>query len=105
MHGDDDFLPIPDRWRIGIPGDYVQNVRGSLIDPYNQNLLKGDYPIIGQDIFFNATLTSDTLVEFRRLPVPSGVSSLRPGSTDFFGQGDQYLHQSEFHPVAQPVSG
>lgn len=84
-----DFLPLPDRWRIGIPGGYVQNVQGHWHDPYNQNVLKGDYPIWGQDKFLNVTLTSDTLVEYRRLPVPSGVSSLRPGSLDFFGGGDQ----------------
>ncbi len=96
QRGDADFLPIPDRWRIGIPGDYVQNVRGRFIDPYNQNVLKGDYPIFGQDKFFNVTLTSDTLTEFRRLPVPSGVSSLKPGSFDFFGQGDQFFVNQNF---------
>jgi hypothetical protein len=86
-----DFLPVPDRWRIGIPGDYVQNVRGNPFDPYNQNIYKGDYPIIGQDKFLILTGTSDTLFEARRLPVPSGVSSIRPGSFPFFGVGRQQL--------------
>ncbi len=88
---DDNFLPLPDRWRIGVPPDYVQNVRGRAIDPYNQNVLKGDYPIWGQDKFFVLTLVSDTLFEWRRLPVPSGVSTLRPGSFDFFGVGRQFF--------------
>jgi hypothetical protein len=90
-----DFVPIPDRWRIGIPGGYVQNVQGRWFDPYSQNLLKGDYPIIGQDKFFVVTLTSDSLIEARRLPTPSGVSSLHPGSLDFFGSGEQlFLNQN-----------
>lgn len=85
-----DFLPLPDRWRIGIPPGYVQNVQGNIYDPYNQNVLKGDYPIFGQNIFLNVTVTSDTLFEARSLPVPSGVSSLDPNSLDFFGMGEQY---------------
>lgn len=91
-----DFLPLPDRWRIGLPPDYIQNVRGRPLDPYNLNVLKGDYPILGQDKFFIATLTSDTLFEARRLPVPSGVSALRPDSIEFFGQGDQLFANQNF---------
>jgi hypothetical protein len=30
------FEPVLDRWRIG----YKRNI----VDPYNQNILKGDYP-------------------------------------------------------------
>jgi hypothetical protein len=87
-----DFVPVPDRWRIGIPGDYIQNTRNdSIFNSYHQNVLKGDYPIIGQDIFLNLTVTSDTLFEARSLPVGSGVSAARPGSRDFFGEGDQRL--------------
>jgi hypothetical protein len=92
----EDFLPIPDRWRIGLPPDYIQNIRGRAVDPYNLNVLKGDYPIFGQDKFLITTLTSDTLLEARRLPVPSGVSSIRPGSLDFFGEGDQFFASQNF---------
>ena len=91
-----DFLPVPDRWRIGLPPGYSQNVRGSAFDPYDQNVLKGDYPIVGQDIFLVVTATSDTLFEARRLPVPSGVSTLKPGQFDFFGSGEQALINQNF---------
>jgi len=86
-----DFLPVPDRWRIGIPGDYTDATRGSPVDPYRQNVLKGDYPILDQNKFLIVTVTSDTLVEARKTPTPSGVSTLRPGSFDFFGHGDSQL--------------
>jgi hypothetical protein len=89
----DDFIPIPDRWRIGFPTGYRDNVGGfgHIWDPYNQNVLKGDYPIIGNDIFLNLTGTSDTLFEARRLPTPSGVSAREPNSIDFFGSGRQFF--------------
>ena len=63
----DDFMPIPDRWRIGFPTGYRNNVGGfgHIWDPYNQNVLKGDYPIIGNDTFMVLTGTSDTLVDAR----------------------------------------
>jgi hypothetical protein len=88
-----DFLPIPDRWRIGFPADYRQNVLNeSLLNPYKQNVLKGDYPVFGtQDVFFSLTVTSDTLFEARQLPVPSGVSTVRPDNFTFFGSGRQAL--------------
>lgn len=85
------FLPIPDRWRIGFDGDYVQNARGSIWNPYRQNVLKGDYPILDQDKFLILTFVSDTLFEARRLPVPSGVSAKDPGSFAFFGSGHQQV--------------
>lgn len=84
-----DFLPITDRWRIGLPPNYVQNSRGNILDPYGQNVLKGDYALPGtQDIFTVIGLTSDTLVEARRAPTPSGGSAISPGKLDFFGGGD-----------------
>lgn len=87
-----DFYPVPDRWRVGLPPDYVQNVRNNtVLNPYRQNVLKGDYPVIGQDTFLVTTLVSDTLFEARRLPVPSGVSSRNPLDFEFFGQGHQQV--------------
>jgi len=88
-----DFLPLPDRWRIGVPGNYVLNVKskGRYFDPYNQNVLKGDYPIFEDDKFLVVTLISDTILEYRKLPIPSGVSTADANRVDFFGFGDQYL--------------
>ena len=93
-----DFLPTPDRWRVGIPGDYIQNTRSNtLFDPYSQNVLKGDYALPGtQDRFFILTATSDTLIEARRVPTPSGVSTRDPGSFGFFGRGESQLIQQNF---------
>ena len=82
------FIPIRDRWRIGYTG--------GLLDPYAQNLLKGDYPIIGQDIFFNFIGVSDSLFEARKLPTAQGVSRERAGSAEFFGEGRQLFFNQNF---------
>jgi hypothetical protein len=99
-----DFVPIPDRWRIGLPhwnryGRPVKDVPftpGRWWDPYNQNVLKGDYPIFGQDIFLSLSAISDSLLELRRIPLPSNVSAARPGSDEFFGKGDQLFFNQNF---------
>ncbi|HJR61909.1 MAG TPA: carboxypeptidase-like regulatory domain-containing protein [Vicinamibacterales bacterium] len=93
-----DFIPVRDRWRIDFPawqryppeqpGEYPY-VRGRGLDPYDQNVLKGDLPIAGQNLFLVLTATSETPVEFRTLPTPSGVSAERPGSEEFFGGYEQ----------------
>lgn len=91
-----DFVPVLDRWRLGFP-DWnryerpleAPYVKGRWWDPYNQNVLKGDYPIIGQRYFLNVSAISDSLLELRRIPLPSNVSAAEPGRTEFFGTGDQ----------------
>ncbi|MGA7615250.1 MAG: hypothetical protein WBX15_08715 [Thermoanaerobaculia bacterium] len=86
----EDYQAFPDRWRITPPTDYDLLVHPrSKLDPYNQNILKGDKPIIGQEIFLDLTGISDTLVEGRKVPTGSTVSARNPGSIDFFGEGDQ----------------
>ena len=90
------FMRIPDRWnlpmpdwdRYGIGGDYPY-VANRWYDPYNTNVLKGDRPIIGRRTFFTFIGVSDSLLEGRNLPTPSGVSTSRPGSEAFFGRGGQ----------------
>lgn len=109
-------LAVPDRWRIGWPrwdrygraanddpilmnsfGGDSPFTLGHPLNPYDQNVLKGDYPIAGDDIFINLTAVSDTLVNFRRLPTPSGVSAGGPGRFDFFGDGKQsFVSQTVF---------
>ena len=101
----EDFIPIPDRWRIGfpewnryslgVPGEYPYRI-GHWWDPYDQNVLKGDYPIIGDHTFLDLTGVSDTDWEFKRLPVASGVSTQTPNSPNFFGSGDENSVQQNF---------
>ncbi|MGC2185209.1 MAG: carboxypeptidase regulatory-like domain-containing protein [Terriglobales bacterium] len=92
------FSPQPDRWDTAMPEwrRYEQQhdvpyVKGHWYDPFNRNRLKGDYPIFGQRWFFNFTGTSETAVDGRRVPLPSGVDTERPDSGDFFGRGEQAL--------------
>ena len=85
----EDFLPVPDRWRIGFP-DWQRYARGRLIDPYGQNVLKADYPVFGQKTFLNFLALSDSIGEARRVPLPSNVGSQGPGSEEFFGRGEQW---------------
>lgn len=87
--------PLPHRWDIQ-PPPHELNVKGHLYDPYNQNLLKGDYPVFGEDIFFIFTGVSDTNVEAKKLPVPSGVSAAGAGRTPFFGNGNLQAVQQNF---------
>ena len=85
-------VPKPDRWRYGFPYD-SRHEHGRLRDPYHQNWLKGDYPIIGNNIFTVMTLDSTSVFFGRRVPSPSNVSAARPGSRDFFGRGEQFQYQ------------
>jgi len=82
-------IPMPEWGRYDRPGEFPYVQGGHWFDPFNQNRLKGDRPIIGQQTFFNFTGTSATAVDFRRLPVPSNVASANPGSAEFFGKGGQ----------------
>ena len=61
-------------------------VRNRGFDPYDQNVLKGDLPIVGDDIFMVLTAISETPFEYRAVPTPSGVSAERP-RIRFFGNG------------------
>ncbi|HEV7799362.1 MAG TPA: carboxypeptidase-like regulatory domain-containing protein [Pyrinomonadaceae bacterium] len=90
-----------DRWRIGFPeydrygdraarGRDIPFKRGRWWDPYNQSVLKGDYPIKGNKLFMILSAVSSTGVEQRRAPTPSDVSSDEAGSGEFFGQPEQF---------------
>ena len=87
------FEPFPDRWAIR-PPPYVVNEPGRPLDPYRQNVLKGDYPIIGDDIFLKLTFTDRLLVEGRRLPTPAGITGADPDNAAFFGDGEQLFLQN-----------
>lgn len=89
-----------DRWRLGFPeydrygdraarGRDIPFKRGRWWDPYNQSVLKGDYPIHGNKLFMILSAVSTTTVEQRRAPTPSDASTDEPGSAEFFGQPEQ----------------
>jgi hypothetical protein len=91
----------PDRWRLTFPeydrygdrgarGRDIPFKRGRWWDPYNQNVLKGDYPIKGDKLFMILSAVSSTNVEQRRAPTPSDVSSVDPLSAEFFGRPEQF---------------
>lgn len=57
--------PEADRWRLMDPTGGVRP-RNPLYDPYNPNVLKGDFPLVGDKIFFAATATLDSVFDLRR---------------------------------------
>ena len=83
-----DYQPVPSRWNVAFPDD-PRIVKGRAIDPYNQNVLKGDKPVSGDDVFLVLTGVLDVPAELRRQPVGSGVSTADPGELEFFGRGRQ----------------
>jgi hypothetical protein len=101
--GNAEYETIEDRWRIGFPEwdrygaghprvfDYPYQP-GRWYDPYRQNVIKGDYPIIGQHTFFVFTGTNSTLFEGRMIPTATTPfeSTLRPFTTEFFGRSGQF---------------
>ncbi len=96
----DVFNAVPNRWALSQPdyrrysqkGEYLY-VKPHWYDPFNRNRLKGDEPIwpelFGQQVFLNITASSETFFDGRRVPSPSGVSAAEPGSSGFFGRGEQ----------------
>ena len=85
------FIPMPDRWRSIVPPPYEINKKSKKYDPYNQNILKGDYPIWGQNTFFIFTATTESFTEFAHVPTPSGISTFNPLSMDFFADGEKFF--------------
>lgn len=96
--------PITDRWHIQ-PPPYEINEPGHWWDPFHQNILKGDYPVLGQNTFFIFTGVSETLVEGRSLPTPSGASASGAGKFDFFGSGKQLAVLQYFKPSFELYHG
>jgi hypothetical protein len=92
-----DTWPIEDRWRVGFP-TWDRYQYGRLIDPYHQNVLKGDYPICGDDIFFQFTGVSDSFFERRNLPVKVGDQVQRFNQQTLFGTFDIFQGDNSFHP-------
>jgi hypothetical protein len=108
-----DFSPLPDRWRVEFPewermanptGEMPYE-KGSILDPYHQNFLKGDYPVLGDDVFFVLTAESDSLFEGRSVPIASGTSTARPNGETFFGRFDQFTVDQNFVLSAELFKG
>ena len=100
-----DSQAVANRWFIGFgrwkryadPSTETPYQSGlKLWHPYLQSTLKGDAPVIGQDIFLNLTVSDFFQLEGRRLPTPSGVSSARPNSSEFFGRSQQFFLSNDF---------
>lgn len=99
------FVPVEDRWRVGFPSwdrygnghnctDDIPYNEGNICDPYNLNVLKGDYAIWGQNTFFNFTATSFSIFEPRQLPTATTPfeSTARPFQNEFFGRPNQFFN-------------
>jgi hypothetical protein len=114
---------VADRWYLDIPVWMRYNTPAEETpymyttprawDPYKQSVLKGDLPIVGQDIFLSLTGTSFTSYEARDVPTPAGVSTAAGRTPEFYGQGDdmeldQFLSLSvdlfKGETVFQPVT-
>jgi len=110
-----DFLPpaadvfntVSNRWDLPQP-DYhryatlsnTPYVKPHWYDPFNHNRFKGDEPIwpelFGQQVFFDLTGTAETFLEGRRVPTPTDISPARPGTPNFFGNGNQFSLDQTF---------
>jgi hypothetical protein len=105
-----DFVPIEDRWRLGYPEwdrygkghpllDDYPYVPGRPINPFRQNVLKGDYPILGQHTFFELTGSSLSFFEYREIPTQTTPfeSTARAGEFAFFGRPSQFFYTQFFN--------
>ena len=78
------FNAIPNRWNYQFPEYHrypqgeVPYLKGHWYDPFNQNKLKGDYPIIGNQTFLNVSLHQRYL---RRWPPVAGAERPRLGQS------------------------
>jgi len=101
------FIPVDDRWRLGLPEsdrygkghpmiDDYPGIEGIGWDPYNQNVLKGDYPVLGRHTFMKFTAKSFSIFEGRQLPTPTTPfeATRNPGTIAFFGDPDSFLFLS-----------
>jgi Carboxypeptidase regulatory-like domain len=103
----DVFNTVPNRWELPEVGyrryasqDSSIYVKPHWYDPFNHNRFKGDEPIwpelFGQQVFLDVTAIAETFLDGRRVPTPTDVSPARPGSSGFFGNGDQFFLDQTF---------
>jgi hypothetical protein len=110
------FVPMEDRWRIGLPSwdrygrghprlDDYPFAPGNIFNPYTQNLLKEDFPVIGQHTFFDLRASSRTITNFRQVPTPDTPfeSTPTPGQEDFFGNPNGFLFL-QYYTIAMELN-
>jgi Carboxypeptidase regulatory-like domain len=101
------FRPLPERWALPQPDYRRYPTSGETIyakphwyDPFNRNRFKGDEPIwpqfFGQQVFFDFTGSAQTFLDGRRVPTPTAISPAQPGTSGFFGNGDQFQLDQTF---------
>ncbi|MCZ7648708.1 MAG: hypothetical protein M5U26_26200 [Planctomycetota bacterium] len=90
------IVPVAHRWNLGF-SDNPRHVKNrSWHNPFRQNVLKGDYPILGQNKFLSVIAGSETVAEYRDIPTPSGNTPFAPAGFDFFGSPNQWFVQQNF---------
>ena len=95
---------MPDRWKIAAPQwtrysdprtetPYQSNPPGIWL-PYENSMLKGDLPVLGQKVFLKVTVANDESFNGANIPTPSGITAANAGSYEFYGQGDEAQSQN-----------
>jgi hypothetical protein len=96
------FVLFEDRWRMGFPqwdrygrghpllDDYPYDP-GRFLNPYKQNVLKGDYPVVGQHTFMNLTVSNQLIYDYRQVPTPQNPQEVTQNPNGFaaFGNPNQ----------------
>ncbi|MGH7321506.1 MAG: hypothetical protein ACRELA_18035, partial [Candidatus Rokuibacteriota bacterium] len=93
-----DLTPDPDRWRVLLPGATGVQPRAPLYDPYNPNVLKGDYPIIGDKLFLQIIGVLDMFLDQKRnLDFSSRIKNVPFHEDNTLGQITALLSIELFH--------
>ncbi|MFN6964754.1 MAG: carboxypeptidase-like regulatory domain-containing protein [Pyrinomonadaceae bacterium] len=111
-----DRKSVRDRWRIEFPeydrygdrgarGRDIPFKRGRWYNPYEQNVLKGDRPIFGDNIFMVLSAVSTSGLEIRRTPSGNNVSTNEPNSNNFFGRPESLSFNQTFQISFELFSG
>jgi len=92
-------LPQPDYRRYSANDESIY-AKPHWYDPFNHNRFKGDEPIwpelFGQQVFLDVTVTAETFLNPRYVPTPTDISPARPGTSAFFGNGQQFFLDQAF---------
>jgi hypothetical protein len=115
---DPHFIPMEDRWRISpgewdraedgkVPGEDSPYDLGRLLNPYRQNVLKGDYPIVGQHTFLTVTAATIAILEERQVPTPTTPPETTPDpfQEEFFGNPNQFFYSQYFKLTVDLLHG